>query len=179
MDREELKLLILDLWYLARYRSRWSHPWVKGSSSVLVWFILDHHSWSSPEERALEHGSCVLFPHDCKCQKFCDTGLCIPMQGPSGCCSHFLCFWLETEVQTSCVCNFTSLWVLFFFFVLRQCMFLGIKVSVSLSLLHFFGSVDWGTFILCSSELKFCCKMTYEIFATTDYNILCVVICLL
>ena len=93
--------------------------------------------------------------------------------------SHFLCFWLEAEVQTSCVCNFTSLWVLFFFFVLRQCMFLGIKASCISLTFTFFGSVYWGTFILCSSELKLLCKMTYRNLFITDYNILCVSICLL
>ena len=43
----------------------------------------------------------------------------------------------------------------------------------------FFGSVYWGTFILCLSELKLLCKMTYRNLFITDYNILCVSICLL
>ena len=161
VDREELKLLILDLWYLARYRSR-SSSMGERQFSVLVWFILDLHSWSSPEERGPGAWElCVLSSWLQMPEILWHWTVHSIHPRPSGWhASHFLCFWLETEVQTSCVCNFTSLWVLFFFFVLSQCMFLGIKVSCISLTFTFFGSVYWGTFILCSSELKLRCKMT-------------------
>lgn len=131
VDREELKLVwfwISDAWPGCR---RWiRHPpgEKRAVQCFLVWFILDLHSWSSPEERALEHGSCALsswlqMPEILACWTVHSIH-----PRPSGWhASHFLCFWLETEVQTSCVCNFTSLWVLFFLFLFSawQCMFLG------------------------------------------------------
>lgn len=124
------KALTMNLWCLATYRSR-SSPMGEKQFSLLIWFILDLLAWNSQSLRegpwSTGAACSFLVTADARHTVKLACGTHSPGAWWLACFTAPSYFGRDRSSDALCVYSFTSPWVPFSSFVLRQCMFLHTK----------------------------------------------------